>query len=302
MIKSFLRNIFIACTFGIFSACIFTYPDPDCISDGIYPRHIVLSLEPPPRWTAINADAISRNDASEARSKTAKIVLWQNSLILDSQSVKLSSDEITRCFFDLKCSYEPIHAEIWASDEDAYSVNETGHVSMSDTFKAAVSPRKEGWTAYHPGILTDSTHIKLNHATAAIVIVTTDRAEKLPQYINSDMDISIHYPDLVPSVFHIASENSVDSDFWPEVTQTLPLNSDTLIYDLMMINEMSKHVRFYITINETGGATFATSPVIDVEVARGRATIVQGPFLTWAEARPITIYPDFSGDFNYFIQ
>lgn len=274
------------------TGCIYDYPPEDCIVN----RDLLLTVRMPPDWTDYYVES---SRGAESRAMDCRLMVSGAKGIVTDTVVRLYADGISVDFGRLPVSGLSVKA--WVSAAGAYVVDPDWNVSLSDSLRAVMSHKKEAWTAA-VDLHGDVSELYLVHATSSIVIVTND----LSAFTDTGhtLKVSIIYPDLQPSVFSVTRNEAFDSELWPPVISAIETGSgslQTIGRDFFFINDASRRIRFRVEVSNQNGETLSRSPVLDVEVERGRRTIVTGPFLTWREHPGVSVSPDFSGEFNYEI-
>lgn len=274
------------------TGCIYDYPPEDCIVN----RDLLLTVRMPPDWTDYYVES---SRGAEPRAMDCRLMVSGVKGIVTDTVVRLYADGISVDFGRLPVSGLSVKA--WVSAAGAYVVDPDWNVSLSDSLRAVMSHKKEAWTAVGD-LHGDVSELYLVHATSSIVIVTND----LSAFTDTGhtLKVSIIYPDLQPSVFSVTRNEAFDSELWPPVISAIEIGSgslQTIGRDFFFINDASRRIRFRVEVSNQNGETLSRSPVLDVEVERGRRTIVTGPFLTWREHPGVSVSPDFSGKFNYEI-
>ena len=275
------------------SGCIFNYPDPACGA-----AHVVaLTALAPDDWYVDSWTA--RAEASERP--------WQWHVCLIADGITVADTVIVHHGSQLDCDIKAdastgaLQALVWTDYAGAYSLDDGHQARLQDGLRPQMAAEKEAWCGMAligPGGGT----VQLEHALAAVRIVATDAREF--DGVGRELEVTVVYPDPVPSVFDAGSSMAVYAEPSAGVVRTFTVTSaagDVVLGgDLVMVNEAEQMVRMAVHIAEQG-TLIASSPVMEVPVRRGHVTEVRGEFLTMMAGAGVSISPTFDGDFNYEI-
>lgn len=285
-------------TLAILPGCVFVMPDRHSSS-----RNINLTLRHPYEWYGFEGyyGDLSRTETSGYDHMYARIIVRQEGKIVGLREVNLDTGSVTRCELKLDMdNNDPVDLEIWAAHKNVYDINDLGHAVILPSFRSQITPIKEAWRGYKSQIDTDSATITLTHATTAVVLVANDM-ETSPLKGTRKI-ISISYAQPNPTSVGIASGEIHRSEMWPMVHHEITLDSDTLAYDILLSPDRPQVIDFALSVSEPDGTIVTSTPWIKADLMPGRATIITGKFMTGIVIPPITIDPEFIGEYNYFIQ
>ena len=126
--------------------------------------------------------------------------------------------------------------------------------------------------------------------------------------INIDLNefrVVVRYSGYMPSAFNLFTGQTADAvtgvQFDSGITKMSESEAD-LGFDYVLVNGDESSVQVALDIYDKDGTRLSSSNPIEVPIARGKQTVVQGKFLTSEASGGIGISPGFDGDWNYPVQ
>lgn len=126
--------------------------------------------------------------------------------------------------------------------------------------------------------------------------------------INIDLNefrVVVRYSGYMPSAFNLFTGQTADAvtgvQFDSSITKMSESEAD-LGFDYVLVNGDESSVQVALDIYDRDGTPLSSTSPVEVPIARGKQTVVQGKFLTSEASGGIGISPGFDGDWNYPVQ
>lgn len=126
--------------------------------------------------------------------------------------------------------------------------------------------------------------------------------------INIDLNefrVVVRYSGYMPSAFNLFTNQTADAVTGVQFESSIDKLSESeadLGFDYVLVNGEESSVQVALDIYDRDGTRLSSTNPIEVPIARGKQTVVQGKFLTSEASGGIGISPGFDGDWNYTVQ